>query len=178
MARTRWQGAVLLAAALTGCASTDLVDAPPATPAAVHQRWTGCDALGAFPRIPDFGVDPDAGSIPAGFVPTRAVVCIVQDAPGGDTSKVADVERRSDAIDPLLTYLARPSRISRDRDLACPAMAVSRLWLFLLDADQRWISPQPPTDPCGFPLGTFETEPEPYQTLPWTDTVVRTRPRT
>lgn len=179
MARKRCSVRMVLAAAvlasLVGCSG--IQDAAPAAPAVIDQPWPGCDALGTFGNGTDFVANPGSGRVPAGFQPVAAVHCTVREVPGGGGSEVADVERRSNSIDPLLAYSARPSQTSTDPGLACPAVGLARLWLFLLDADGRWISPKLPTDPCGFPLGIFEARPRPYESLSWTDTVIRTRSR-
>jgi hypothetical protein len=46
-------------------------------------------------------------------------------------------------------------------------------WLFLLDDSGTWMSPQVPTDPCGFALGLFSDEGPPFDRLDYSDHVVR-----
>lgn len=166
---------------LAGCSGVE--DAPAAPPATIHPAWPGCDPLGAF-QDPFASANPfETGGVPAGFVPVAVTLCEVRDAatPGGTgDAAVSDVERRATAIAPLLTYLARPSRQSTNPDkLACQAMGWQPPWLFLVDADERWIAPRLPTDACGFPLGLFAEQSQqlPYDTLPYTDRVIRTRSR-
>lgn len=174
----RWRGLLLVAllvaaAGLGGCART--LTAAPAAPAEVHSSWPGCDAVGAFDDPYQSAGPPDPGSIPEGFVPTQAVLC----GRGERTSAAGAVlqvglERRAGDIAPLLSYLARPSEVSsRPDDLVCPAMAVTPAWLFLTDADGRWVTPAIPTDACGFPFGTFTPSGPALPELRYRDTVVR-----
>jgi hypothetical protein len=91
-----------------------------------------------------------------------------------------DLERRATSIEPLLTYLARPSLQARDpQKLVCPAMGWTAPWLFLSDHAGRWITPRLPTDPCGYPLDTFKDPVRPtYLDLHYRDVVVhQKRPR-
>ena len=83
------------------------------------------------------------------------------------------LERRATAIEPLLSYLAQPSRRSiRPGGVACPAMAWAPPWLFLLDDSGTWMRAQLPTDPCGFALGLFSDEGLPYERLDYSDRAV------
>lgn len=85
-----------------------------------------------------------------------------------------NVERRATELQPLLDYLARPSQISTRPDtVACPLVGWNRPWLFLVDDTKRWITPQLPTDPCGFALQLFEDPGPPYENLDYTDRVIR-----
>jgi hypothetical protein len=91
---------------------------------------------------------------------------------GGDAVQVK-LERRADDIAALLTYLARPSETSSHPDSqACPAMGWTPPWLFLRDADGRWIAPAIPHDVCGFPLDQFTDAGPAYTRLRYTDRVV------
>jgi len=176
VARTRRWGAVALLVVLTGCSGE--TDAPAPPPAAVHEHWAGCDTTSAFRDAWGPNQTPGVGGIPNAFIPVTAVLCFVGERPGkkaGAAPVAVDLERRATEIQPLLTYLARPSRMSHDPELACQAMAWSPPWLFLLDADGRWVHPQVPTDPCGFALDQFTERELPWLSLPYTDTVVRVR---
>lgn len=174
----RWRGlplvALLVAAAgLAGCART--LEAAPAAPAEIHSSWPGCDAVGAFDDPHQSAGPPDPGSIPDGFAPTRAVLCGRGERTSADGAVLqVGLERRAGDLAPLLTYLARPSEVSsRPDDLVCPAMAVTPAWLFLTDADGRWVTPAIPTDACGFPFGTFAESGPALPELRYRDTVVR-----
>lgn len=166
--------AVLAAATVVaGCART--LEAAPATPAEIHSNWPGCDATGAFENPDQLAGPPDPGSIPADFVPAGAVLCGRGERTSLDGAVLqVGVERRADDIEPLLTYLARPSeQSSQPDDLVCPAMAVTPAWLFLTDAGGRWVTPAVPTDVCGFPFGTFAESGPAFPQLQYRDTVVR-----
>lgn len=176
-----WVAVPLLLGATVGAAGCSrLEDAPPASPATIHPAWPGCDPLGAF-QEPQPTNPFETGAIPADFAPAAVVLCVIQDrsAADGADEQIVEVERRATAIAPLVTYLALPSRRSTDPDLSCPAMAWRRPWLFLIDADGRWVTPQLPTDACGFPVGLVDGDnrPLPYDSLPYTDRVIRTRSR-
>lgn len=176
-----WVTVPLLLVATVGAAGcSHLEGAPAAVPATIHPAWPGCDPLGAF-QEPQPTNPFETGAVPAAFEPAAVVLCVVQDrgGAGGTDEQIVDVERRATEITSLLTYLARPSQRSTDPDLSCPAMAWLRPWLFLVDADGRWVTPQLPTDACGFPVGLFDGEnrPLPYDSLPYTDRVIRTRSR-
>ena len=163
---------------LAGCSRT--VDAPPPAPAVVHPRWTGCDGLGAYRGFEPLNDLPGRGGIPADFTPVAAVLCETAERPGKSAQAApvtVDLERRATEIAPLLTYLARPSRISTDsEDLVCPAMAWLPPWLFLLDDQGRWLSPQLPTTPCGFPLPESTSNGvASWDALPYTDKIIRIR---
>lgn len=162
-----------LALLLSACART--VTAPPSAPAQIHDHWPGCRALGAF-RDPYGAYDLGGrGAVPSGFVPVAAIACTVDSRLGASGQRVqAALERRATDLDDLLTYLARPGRRStRPARLTCPAMGWNPPWLFLVDDAGRWVFPALPVDPCGFPLGTFDTPPTlPYLSLEFSDTVV------
>jgi hypothetical protein len=164
--------------ALTGCEfeipdQTLTLPSPP--PAVVHDDWPGCLSVGAFRTVdgaeqPDFG----RGSIPTGFLPVAAVRCTV-----GKTEATSGqgLERRAtDAaeLELLSTYLGKRSQTVRSPEtLACPAMAWWPPWLFLFDAEDRWIRPQIPVDACGFPLDLWATDSGvPYDRLTFSDTTV------
>ena len=175
-------GAWVALAVLTlgSCSATPkAVPAAPSPPARIHAQWTGCQSTGAF-SAPDgtesgIGSGPaDVGSVPADFVATTALVCSVgvRTSAGGDAVQV-HLEQRADEIAALLTYLARPSQNSTDPDSqACPAMAWARPYLFLRDADGRWLAPAIPHDVCGFPLDQFTDAGPLYTRLRYTDRVV------
>lgn len=170
---------VVLLATCSGCSaavSPPTIDAPPPPPAPVRQTWPGCLALGAFDDVAGDKAPDGAGSIPDDFAPTAAIVCELTEPDDPDAGSVWTArERRADTIGDLVEYRNLPSRISTVPDqLVCPAMAVSPSWLFLTDADGRWIYPQLPTDPCGFPLGLFDDTPQPYDRIRFTDTVICT----
>ena len=176
LATTTLAAAVLAAAGgLAGCARTLDAAAPP-TPAEVHPRWPGCAATGAFDDDRhDSGGRPGRGSVPDGFRPVAAVVCALdRRTDGGGEVVRSERELRADDIAALLTYLARPSQVSSDpQDLVCPAMGVTPLWLFLVDAHGRWITPAAPTDPCGFALDTFREPGPAYEQLDFHVVVAR-----
>lgn len=163
----------LAALGLGGCART--LEAAPAAPAAIHATWPGCPALGAFDDPQRNAGPPGAGALPDGFVPREAVVCTVgeRSTPEGALVQVG-LERRATDLGSLLGYLARPSEVSsRPDELVCPAMAVLPVWLFLADAEGRWVTPALPTDACGFPLGTFGGTASGLDQLRYRDTVVQ-----
>lgn len=181
MLRSAWT--LLLVAVLVvsvGCTTgldARTVDAPAAPPAQIHQRWPGCDALGAFVQ-PQSGLNiAGVGSMPAGYHATAAIYCQtgLRTLPN-QTEVQRDLERRATSIEPLLRYLARPSQRSRNRQLACAAMGWIPPWLFITDDAGRWIAPRLPTDPCGFPLGTFDdAHPPAYLQLHYSNLVVHQR---
>jgi hypothetical protein len=160
--RRRWWPAAVLAGALlaaAGCASAPgAVALPPAAAATVHPSWRGCSAV-----VPDAELElgndrQDQGRVPAGFVPVRAVTC-GRDGRDG-------VERTTPDLADLLTELARPSETVPDQEkaaLVCPAIAWFRPWLFLLDAEGRWMAALVPTGPCGLPLDFGERRPDGQQ---------------
>ncbi|HEY5821338.1 MAG TPA: hypothetical protein VIT20_05150 [Propionibacteriaceae bacterium] len=161
-----------LAGGLGGCSST--VEAAPTRPAEMQQPWPGCEATGAFQETDSFAGPPGQGSIPNAFQATTAVLCQTDDRTNADDELVlVGLERRATDITSLLTYLAQPSRVStRPDDLVCQTMAVSLPWLFLLDAQGRWVTPALPTDECNFPLGTFDADGPTYGRLAYHDAVV------
>ena len=163
----------VLGVAAVSCSWT--VDADPPAPAVLRPGWPGCSAVGAFDDSSRSVGPPGSGSIPPDFQPRVAVLCAFADrtSSAGDPISVR-LERRATAIEPLLGYLAQPSRRSTWPDrLACPAMGWAPPWLFLLDDSGTWMSPQVPTDPCGFALGLFSDEGPPFEGLDYSDHVVR-----
>lgn len=164
---------------LPGC--SDTAQAPPPPPATVNRHWAGCDLMGAYDRLAPPNDSPGKGGIPADFTPVAAVLCETTDRPGKTALAdpvLVDLERRAVEIGPLLGYLSRPGRVSTDPDdLVCPAMAWLPPWLFLLDASGRWISPQLPTNECGFALDDVATDAAKpaWSALPFTDKVIRVR---
>ena len=158
--------AALGAAGLSGCARTS--EAVPAAPAEVRPSWPGCAATGAFGDEQTRWAGPEGpGALPADFTPVEALVCATDQRTREDGAVVrVGLERRADDIAPLLAYLARPREVSDRRDeLVCPALAVEPVWLFLLDAAGRWVTPRVPTDPCGLPLDTFSEAGPAYRQL-------------
>lgn len=174
-----WLGAVLVLVA--GCSigsDAGEVDAPPTPPARIHPRWPGCDVLGAY-KQPQLGLNvAGVGSVPAGFTATSALSCqtVLRTLPSHREVQV-DLERRAASIEALLSYLGRPSQRARHpQRLVCAAMGWVPPWLFITDDAGRWIAPRLPTDPCGFPLGTFDDAHRPaYLDLHYRDLVVRQR---
>lgn len=180
MGRTRWSAAVLLVLGLTALAGCATKPAPVPPPAQVHPEWPGCDALGAFESFFPSNDTPGMGRVPDDFRPVSAVWCEVGARPGADIQADPvrlDLERRATDVGPLLDYLQRRGEVETGlRNVACPAMAWSPPWLFLLDADDQWVYPQIPTDVCGFPLrGEGTAEEAPWATLDYRDTVIRVR---
>ena len=170
-------GAVLLALALGACsapADDPYVPPPlaPRTPAPVSSGWPGCQAVGAF-TDPGGGVPPAPwGSVPNGFVPQRAVLCqtTTRDDPAGSSAgtRTVRLERTATDLAPLLTYLARPDEPPVDG--ACSADAWLPPWLFLVDAQGRYLRPAIPVDGCEKPLGWYEDRDRmPWLTLAYTD---------
>ena len=169
-------GAVITAL-LSGCTielPATTVSLPRPAPAVIHEVWPGCVAHGAFDALyaadqPDLG----QGSIPAGFAPVTVIRCAV-----GDTATPSRLGLERRAEDPaevaaLVTYLDLRSQTVLSPDtLACPAMAWFPPWLYLLDADGRWIRPQIPVDACGFARDLWADGGVPYERLSFTDTAV------
>jgi hypothetical protein len=165
--------ALVLVPVAGGCTRT--VDAAPSAPATIQQRWSGCDALGAFDRPYEDAKLNGSGSVPAGFEAVAAISCehSQQTTAGGDVVGVA-VERVASDVDALLSYLRRPSQTSSAPGrTVCPAMAWVRPWLFLRDQSGRWVMPTIPTDECGFPLDQFTAAGPAYAALTYRDTVIR-----
>lgn len=162
---------------LTGCAialpPTNL-SLPHPPPAVIHESWPGCFALGAFATF-DAADQPDLGrgSVPAEFTPVAAIRCTP-----GTTEATARLGWERRATDPteitaLTTYLRQRSQTVLSPDtLACPAVAWWPPWLFLLDADGRWIRPQIAVDACGFARDLWADGGVPYERLTFTDTAV------
>lgn len=131
---------------------------PPPDPAKVFPAWKGCQA-----EVPDIDLfesndRPEQGRVPDNFTPVRAVRCELDDA--RKTEGFGGVVQRAADIDGLLAELARPSEHS-EGPISCLDWGWQRPWLFLLDADGRWVLPQVPADSCGHPLS-----PEKGNTLP------------
>lgn len=151
-------------------------------PAAVHQTWPGCLDLDAF-AVPIGGVyeRPGTGSVPDGFEPVSAIICaLVWGSGDADPPYQVGVERRATEIDDLISYLDRPGRRTVDpREQPCAAINWYPPWLFLTDADGRWIAPQVPVDPCGLPLDMYsEAGQLPWMIMAYSDRVVcTTEPR-
>lgn len=135
----------------------------------------------AFESFADSPPDLGSGRVPTDFTTESVVLCTVRDDAGAtpvsdQRTPATGFERRgSDPADvrAVLDYLALPSQSRPDPgNTACPAMAETDPWLFLLDATGRWIQPAIPRDPCGFSRGTFDGTPVPYTTMTFTDTAV------
>jgi hypothetical protein len=145
--------------------------APDRAPAPVQVSWPGCAAVGAF--LDDRGQGPSGvGGVPSGFAPVRVVLC--QD--GHDPDAAGDpagggLERTSTEVGPLLTYLDQ--RSERPSEGPCTADGWLAPWLFLVDADDRYVAPAVPVDGCGKPLGWEDRDRLAWLTLPYTDRVVR-----
>ena len=111
--------------------------------------------------------------MPSGFAPVTVVLCQEGGTPDAAGDPVGGLERTSTEVGPLLTYLDQPSK--RPSDGPCTADGWLAPWLFLLDADDRYVAPAIPVDGCGKPLGWGDRDRDrlAWLTLPYTDRVVR-----
>ncbi len=169
--RVRTAAAVALVLALSSACSAL---AAPRTPAPVQASWPGCEALGAF--VTDRGQQPSGqGGVPSGFTPDRVVLCEreVRTTAAGEVG--VELERSATDVGPLLIYLARPSE--RSSNGPCTADGWLAPWLFLLDADGRYVAPEIPVDGCGKPFGWYDDRDHlAWQRPAYTDRVVREVP--
>lgn len=139
-------GLLVLVMALTSCGQGATAKPVPAPePAKVFPAWKGCEAHVPPLDLVEINDRTEQGLVPDGFSPTRAVQCEEENDPETDQSR--GVELQADDIDGLLAELARPSETLGGG--TCLDYLWRRPWLFLLDADGRWIIPQVPADACG-----------------------------
>ncbi|MBA8792446.1 hypothetical protein FHX74_000040 [Friedmanniella endophytica] len=167
--------AVLLTACATQEADGPVIEAPRTADAAVHPHWSGCRAVG-FARDRTDG-PPAAGNVPATFRPTTVVWCATSEQllRHVGTAPNRALERHSRDVRAVLGYLALPSlTFGPGAQAVCPAAGIAPTWLFLLDADGRWVVPKLPTDPCGAPRSRAGGRAAPWTTLSYTDRVLCT----
>jgi len=124
---------------------------PPITPAAtgaVHRRWTSCAV--------DAGLSAGSDGLPRlgeDFSPVAVTVCrqeLRRRADGG--TDLVLVELRGDDVAGLVAALRLPDLLPPSADqVVCDLAKVSVPWFALLDADGRWVRPEPPVGACGKP---------------------------
>jgi hypothetical protein len=147
---------VALVLALAGCAGT--VDAVPASSATINEQWRGCKALRHTDQWFEQLELDGQGSVPTGFRPTLAVRCVDQEAgrPDGSVAWMTVEQRASNRLQPLLDALALPSQHpGKFEQVTCTADAWLPPWLFLMDAEGRWIYPEIPRNVCEKPRPEF-----------------------
>ena len=169
----RAAGTALVLALLGGCSATAQPVAP-RPPASVQVAWPGCAAVKDGrddPYVERAGV----GGVPEGFVATAAVLCEQSEREDATGSTVGvDLERTANDVGPLLAYLAQPDE--RPTSGACTADGWAPPTLYLLDTGGGYVAPAIPVDGCGKPLGWEHRDAGlAWETLPYTDRVVRTR---
>jgi hypothetical protein len=147
---------VALVLALAGCAGT--VDAVPASSARINEKWRGCKALRHTDQWFEQLELDGQGSVPTGFRPTVAVRCVDQEAgrPDGSVPLMTVEQRASGRLQPLLDALALPSQHpGKFEQVTCTADAWLPPWIFLMDAEGRWIYPEIPRNVCEKPRPEF-----------------------
>ncbi len=154
MNRLRTFAAAVCLLTVAGCSEQVAYSADPAQ---VRDAWSGCLAL-ASASGPGEQLDLDGkGSVPDDFQPTTVVQCIQDDRRNADRSiDRVIIEQRAAADEPLLDALGLPSlRARRLETVTCPAIGYVDPWLFLMDADGRWMYPEIPREMCGEPREAF-----------------------
>jgi len=91
--------------------------------------------------------DPPTGSIPAGFVPVRFRLCVIDGAASARLKgKTVVDERIGDVTPELIAALSRPDA---QGDPYCPTYSVTTTLFFLVDAAGNTIRPHLPEALCG-----------------------------
>jgi hypothetical protein len=120
---------------------------PPAATGVVRGQWTSCAAeVDPLSRQPD-----ELTRLGEDFYPVAVTVCRheARRRPDGGTDHVL-VELRGDDVAALVAALRLPD-LPRPTatNVFCALLKVDIPWMALLDADGRWIRPEPPARACG-----------------------------